>query len=196
MARVTAPDLTWPMRRVDALLRRRQGVDEFTGDPDCLLRISRMAAPRALTLSGGAVRQGDAVLEVHLWNEHLPRIPEGGAGASWANLFKRRMRHSLALLARHIAQRPEYRDIVAITAAPPFASRLGPLAVARVAEHLGWEVVPPRRVGAIRARLDGFLMWLLVWTFNPAGLRGRGIGHRRIEIWMSRARLLERYGTS
>jgi len=184
------------MRFIDAALRRRLGVAEFSGDPECLIRVSRMASPRALTLAGGAVRQGDPVLEVHLWNEHLPRIPTGGGTASWANLFKRRMRHSLALLARYVAQRPECRDIVAITAAPPFARRLGPMALARVAEHLGWEVVPPRHDGAIHRRLDGLLMWLLIWAFNPGGLRGRGIAHRRLEIWMSRARLLERHGIS
>jgi hypothetical protein len=194
---VTALDLTWPMRRVDAILRRRMGVAEFSGDPECLIRVSRIEAGRALTLAGGAVRPGDAVLEIHLWNEHLPPIPADGRTASWANLFKRRMRFSLALLARHVAQHPECRHIVAITASPAFPDRIGPLPLARLCEHFGWEIVPPRHASdGIHARLDGLLVWLLIWAFNPAGLRDRGVAHRRIEVWMSRARLLERYGAS
>jgi hypothetical protein len=195
---VSSLDLSWAMKGVDAVLRQRLGIAEFTDDPDCLIRISRVRAPRTIALSAGAaVRPGEPVLHIHLWNEHLPVLPRDGRTASWANLFKRRMRHSLALLAHHIERDADYRDIVAITAAPAFPDRFGPLSLTRVCEHFGWEIVPPEQPHGLRSLhvwLDSLLIWGLIWAFNPAGLRGRGVAHGRIEVWMSRARLLDRYG--
>ena len=108
------------------------------------------------------------------------------------------MRISLALLAAHVARERSCRDIVAITASPAFPDRLGPLPLTRLCEHFGWEVIPSEPVRGLRsihARLDSLLIWGLVLAFNPGGLRGRGLSHRRIEVWMSRSRLLERHGS-
>lgn len=194
---MAGPDLNWAMRRVDAILRRRLGIVEFSDEPDCLIRISREIAPRTLTLpSGDVVPEGAPVLGIHLWNEHLPAIPNGGRTAAWGSLFARRMRRSLALLARYLETEPRYRDIAAITAAPTFPDRIGPLTLTRVCEYFGWEIVPPEQrqhAGAIHTWLDSMLIWLLIWTFNPGGLRGHGLSHGRIEVWMTRARLLDHY---
>jgi hypothetical protein len=39
--------------------------------------------------------------------------------------------------------------------------------------------------------------WVLVWAYNPGGLRGNGSWklHRR-HLWLSRATLIEKYGTA
>jgi hypothetical protein len=65
-----------------------------------------MSPPRrevaALMLSDGIRRrQGDPVIHLHFWNEHLPAMPEGPS-TGWANLMKRRMRHSLTTLAGYL----------------------------------------------------------------------------------------------
>ncbi len=194
---MSGPDLTWAMRGIDAFLRRQLGILEFTEDPECLIRISQSRAPRLLVLpSGDEIRPGGAVLQIHLWNEHLAIIPQTGSTAAWGNLFKRRMRHSLALLGQHIEQEPHYRDIVAITASPTFPDRLGPLTLTRVCEYFGWEIVAPeqkKHFHSLHAWLDSLLVWGLIWAFNPTALRGRGTSYSRIEVWMSRSRLLDRY---
>ena len=46
---------------------------------------------------------------------------------------------------------------------------------------------------SLHAWLDSLLVRGLIWAFNPAALRGRGASYSRIEVWMSRSRLLERY---
>ncbi len=195
MAAMTDVGLGWTVRRVDALMRRRLGIVEFCDDPECVFRISRRAAPRPIALpSGASIRAGAPIIEVHLWNERMPPIPPGGGTAAWGNLFKRRLRNSLALLARYIEREPSCRDVAAITALPVYPARLGPAALTRLCEHLGWEVAPPpERRGAVPAWLDSVLIWLLIRVFNPEGARGRGLAHGHIEVWMTRSRLLDRY---
>ena len=194
---MSSPDLTWTMRGIDALLRRRLGILEFTEDPECLIRISLARAQRLVVLpSGDVIRPGERVLQIHLWNEHVAIIPQTASTTAWGNLFKRRMRQSLADLSRHIEQEPDYRDIAAITASPTFPDRLGPLTLTRVCEYFGWEIVASDRrmpFHSLHAWLDSLLVRGLIWAFNPAALRGRGASYSRIEVWMSRSRLLERY---
>ena len=77
-----------------------------------------------------------------------------------------------------------------------FPERLGPAPLTRLCEHVGWEIVPPAAAGGRwHARLDSLLIWGLIWAFQPAGLRGRGVAHGRIEVWMSSAKLTGRYGS-
>ncbi len=75
------------IRRLDRHLRRRRGIFEFTDDPACVLRlaIARDAA-------------GAPIGELHFWNEQMP-----------ATVFAldRRLHHSLVLLARFVAGRPD-----------------------------------------------------------------------------------------
>jgi len=198
MAAMSGPDLTWAMRGIDALLRRQLGISEFTADPECLIRISQTRARRlVVTPSGDVIRPHARVLQIHLWNEHVALISQTGSTAAWGNLFKRRMRHSLALLSRHIEEAPQYRDIAAITASPTFPDRFGPLTLTRVCEYFGWEIVAPehryKHFHSVHAWLDSLLVWGLIWAFNPTALRGRGASFSRIEVWMSRSRLLDRY---
>jgi len=72
-------DLTWAVRGVDAILRHRQGIEEFTDDRHCIFRISTETAGRAAILSdGAAIRPGDPLVQIHYWNEHMPVLPENG----------------------------------------------------------------------------------------------------------------------
>jgi hypothetical protein len=144
---------------------------------------------------GVTVRRGEPVIQVHLWNEHLPVMSRDGRSAIWANLLKRRMRHSFGLIANHLEHEPHLREIVAIRGTPPFPERMGPVPLTRVCEHLGWEIVAPEAAsGWPRAWLDSMLIYGLIWAFQPAGLRHRGVAHGRIEVWMSRGKLTRRYG--
>jgi hypothetical protein len=193
-------DFSWAVRRVDTALRRRQGIAEYSDDPKCMLRYSLARVKRARTLSDGvAVAAGEPVLEIHYWNEHLPTIPRDGAYSAWAAQFVDRLVGSLYLLGDRMERDPKFADIVALRGAPAFAegSRNG-LQLARICRRIGFDIVEPQTAVGLGARLHGFfdsiLVWALVWTFNRAGLRMRGLAHGRIEIWMSRAKFVSRYG--
>lgn len=187
--------LSWAMRHVDAVLRRRLGIVEFSDDPQCVFRISRRVLSAAVVLpSGASVAAGQAVIDVHLWNERMPAIPADGSTTAWAVAFGRRLQYSFGLLADYIVHDPRCRDIVAIAAEPVFPTRLGPEALTRLCRRLGWEVMPRRESrGRMAAWFDSMLIWLLIRVFNREGSRGRGLSHGRIEVWMTRARLLDRY---
>ena len=151
---MAVPDFSWPVRRLDAWLRVHLGIKEFTAEPDCIFRISREAARRSLMLADGAtIQPGDPVLQVHLWNEHLPLMAEEGRTAAWANLFKHRMILSFELLADYVEREPRFDDIVAIHASPPFPERLG--------AEFAAPAMPARRVGNRPAgRSQRSLAWL------------------------------------
>jgi hypothetical protein len=191
-------DLTWAVRGVDSLLRSRQGIEEFTDDRECLLRISLARADRAIVLSDGiGIRAGESILRLHLWNEHLPVMPDEGPSAAWANLIKRRMRYSLAIIAGRLDRDARLAEIHAMQGAPTFPRRLGPLQLARIAGHFGFDVIEPEKhagtAGQLHALFDSVLLCALIWAFNPAGLRGKGLLYRRCEIWMSRRKLIDCY---
>ena len=192
-------DLGRAVRSVDSLLRQRQGIHEFTGDEACIFRISVETAGRAVTLSDGTdVREGDLVLQLHLWNEHLPVMPSQGPSTAWANLMKRRMRQSLQAIARYLEGEPQLDAVRALHGAPPFGSRLGALQMVRTAQRFGFDVLDPDMPlewrDRIHAVFDSMLLWGLTYAFNPAGLKAKSLLRYRYRLWISRRKLLLCYG--
>jgi hypothetical protein len=193
---VAQPTVTWALRSVDRLLRQRLAIEEFTGDAECIFRVSVDHAAREVRLSDGViVREGDPVLQLHLWNEHVPAMPSAGPSASWANLMKRRTRHSLALVADYVER--ELGDVVAVHGEPPFGSRLGALQMIRTAERFGFDVLQPDGTDMrdrIHEIFDSMLLWGLIMAYNPAAARGKTLVRHRYQLWISRAKLRRLYG--
>jgi hypothetical protein len=192
---VTNLDLALMVRGVDALLRQRQHIHEFTADKECLFRIAAGEARTSLHLSDGtAIRLGDPTLELHLWNEHVPAMPGGGPSAAWANLMKRRIRRSLILTALYLEQERGLDSIVALHGAPPFRSRIGEAQMLRAARRFGFDLIQPEAPGSWRSvvheMLDGILIWALLLAFNPSAQRGNGASRQRYHLWISRRKLL------
>jgi len=191
-------DLGRAVRGVDALLRYRYGIQEFTDDDTCILRYSTALAGREVRLSDGTlVHAGDSVLELHFWNEHLPVMPSEGPSAIWANLMKRRIRQSLATVAARLDDDRNLDAIVALHGSPTFASRLGAVQMARTAHRFSFDLIAPDGQPELRERIhllfDSMLLWGLTWTFNPAGLRSKGLLRHRYQLWISRAKLLGQF---
>ncbi len=182
-------------RGIDALLRRAMRIEQFCSDPRCVIRVRRIIAAHTVRLSDGTVvRAGDPVAELHLWNEHLPRIPDTGPGIAWAVAMRRAYSHSLSQLARHVAEHCEFAEVEAFCAAIAFAgpwSRAGK--VARAAARKGFELIDPKPSLAadLAALAHGIFILCLIRAFNPAGLRTLKLTRRRYEIWISKRRLVQ-----
>ena len=197
---MTSLDLAWAVRSVDSLLRQRQGIAEISDDKDCVIRIAIAPARRTIELSDGTtIAAGDPMIRMHYWNEHLPMMPPDGPNAAWAAVLLTRLRHSFGILADRLESDPDLAEVRGIEAAPAFAYGFrGAIQLSRICERFGFDVFAlendRRLAGRVHDVLDGFLVWGLIWAFNPGALRGHGLSHRRIQVLMSRRRLLSLYG--
>ncbi|HXE55383.1 MAG TPA: bacteriohopanetetrol glucosamine biosynthesis glycosyltransferase HpnI [Tepidisphaeraceae bacterium] len=186
-------------RRVDAHLRKKQGIFEFTDDPECAVRMSVEPAAYDVNLSDGTrVKKGDRVGVIHFWNDHLTRMPAEGPDLTWAIAMRRQLVHSFRLLAAAAQTDPRLMDLPLFGGTAVFASREGEKTVDRVVSRFGfeWVEVPPRN--SLFQRLhdfgENFLFWGLMRAFNPGGLRGKKFVRPREPLWMSRKTLLAKYG--
>jgi hypothetical protein len=181
----------------DALQRRRFGVWEYTDDPRCIVRIQRVASPSGCTLTDGAViSKGDPCIAIHYWNENVPMMGKDGADMRWAMQFISQMELTLRALAQYL-ESPEFADVVAIRG----ETSVGKIDVKRFTRfynRLGFDFGPltPASFGQRLAFVfETLYMWILIYAVNPGTLRGRPFYTApRMELWMSRAKLRERYG--
>jgi ceramide glucosyltransferase len=187
---------------LDRTLRRRQGIYEFTQDPACLLRLSRIRAERSVRLDDGTrVREGDVIGDLHQWNEHLPIIPADGPAMKWAIEMQNGMHHSFRQLAAYVAREPSMQHVEAFHGASSFIGRHGNSQVARMVRRFGMELMDRPRCAGPFARLhelgENILLWMLARAFVPPSAKGKLILSRpRQELWISRRALLAQYGES
>ncbi len=188
-----------PIRRLDAWLRRRQGIFEFSDDPRCILRAARVVCREVICLEDGTqVAPGDPLGELHLHNEHLPKIPRGGAGIAWAGEARRNMHHSLHLLAHAVTNDSRLAKVHAFRATPALVTRGGMRQMERVGSRLHFQRIDSAKSPGIwrrtHATLENILVGMLIWTFNPGGLRALGLRRERHTFWISRRMLIKKYG--
>ena len=182
------------VRVADIVLRRWYGVREFTDDPACLLRLAFAPAPHAVALSDGTrIEAGETVAVLHIWNEHVPRFRLGAPDISWAIDVRRRMLRSFAGLARHLEHDPAWRDIRGIHACITFGSRLRRAQIRRFSARLGFDLIEDGVPVGLHEFGEDFLIWALTRAFNPGALRRQPFRRDRMEVWISRQRLLGRY---
>lgn len=185
---------------VDAVLKRRLGIQAFTRNPDCLLRLSMTRSGADVTLSDGTrIVRDESVGEIHFWNERLPQTPPSGPDLAWALAFQRLLRHSLVDLAAFVETDPRFRGVRAFRGTI-FLDRCSWLArTVRPVQRFGLELrVPARRGGPRQAFVD---FWeevysgVLCWAFNPCGTRSRRLrSATRRQFWISRNTLLALHG--
>lgn len=183
-------------RAIDKGLRRLNGIYEFSGDPDCVYRLSIGRASRDTVLPDGTVFcRGDPVGMLHIWGEHMPGIPPAGADIAWAARMARVLKRSAALLAQHAVEEPSLQSIAAFGNEAYFTYTPSTF---RLLERMGFAVlenVPADRLDRrVHMKIARFWTWCLRRTFNKrsiAGVRPGGLQVR--SIWLSRRTLLEKY---
>jgi hypothetical protein len=183
------------VERVDRLLRNRLEIHEFTDQATCVLRISKNRASSYETLADGVgVVPGDPLLELHLWNEHLGVAGSDYSVFAWGVELLKRLRFSLMLLADHVNLNEEWKDVKAVHAC--FATCLR--RPERGFEHLGFSITSPNRSLSTRTHdfFEAFLVHSLIWAFRPCGKRKHPKTLKRVELWLSIARLQDLYGPS
>jgi hypothetical protein len=184
---------------LDGALRRWHSIVEFTSDPTCILRIRVDRLARGLVLADGtSARAGDRFIDLHLWNEQIPAIPNGGASIAWARQMHVCFQRSLQQLARYLAGRPELDDVSVVRCTLMFAGTERDRQMIRLLGRYGFELVPaasPLTLGE-RARRFGenILITLVVLTRNAGSLRSDTLRRGRTRVFISRRALEQRYG--
>jgi hypothetical protein len=183
---------------LDARLRLRYGVREYTHRPDCMFRIQVTRAAADLTLSDGArLRAGDRLIDLHVWNEQFPRMAARGPTLGWAARINRSMELSLRELASHL-DHCGLDDIAAIRANMGIGPDEERRRFARFMARFGFGAMPAREPVSLAERMrqlgENILICAAVLARNPAALRPSFLLRGRLEMYLSRRCLEEHYG--
>jgi len=142
---------------LDARLRRRQAVFEYSRDARCVFRLDIGRSPRALALRDGTrVHPGQRIARLHFWNEQVPPLPASGATIAWARRMQQAIAISLVELARFLASRPDLRDIAAVCGDVPSGTRAQSQQLARIMARYGFETVAEAKPLPIGERVYRF----------------------------------------
>ena len=123
------------VQRLDAILRRRGEIFEYSNEPQCLLRGSFSRADNGFRLRDGTlIRRGDPIFELHLWNEHVPRIGQEGTNIAFGAAMYRGAARAMEELAAYVSANadPRLAEIRAIHARTIFMPRNGQRQIARM----------------------------------------------------------------
>jgi hypothetical protein len=193
------PHLRAAVTALDDRLRARHGVIEYTRDPDCIFRLQIVASNREYCLSDGVrVREGDRLINLHLWNEQIPPFPVMGPTLGWARCICKALDVSLRGLASYVADQKDLVDIAAISANMSFGSTQQSDQLVRISERFGFERVPAEESASIAERVhrlgENILYSMMMMALNPRALRAEGLWHGRTSVFLSRRKLASRYG--
>ncbi len=190
--------MRFAVRRFDALLRQAFGVFEFTDRAEGLLRLQWGQAPRRFCLSDGTcASRHDAILMLHIWNEHIPAMGPGGPDFLWARKLLRQLTVSMQDLAAWLCHEPRCADINILCGDTVLIPLFGASRGQRLLLHLGFDLVPVpvSPWGRFGEFWENLYTWALMWAYNPASLRRKRLVElRRAWLCISRQRLLDLYG--
>lgn len=183
---------------LDRWLRRRNGIFEYSDNPLCLFRVNRAAADEILTFADGThIRQGGPILNLHLWNEHIPPMPTGGATIAWARHMHRAIGTSLQDLASWLVCRPDFDDNCALRADMRIATARQSQQLTRIVAHYGFESAAwHAETGSLRQFGENILMYLLVLAANPVAIRSDILWRDHALVYLTRNALERRYGAA
>ena len=183
---------------LDRHLRLRQGVVEYSDLPECIFRLQLIESrDEALFSDGTRVHIGDRLIDLHIWNEHVPLVGEQGPTMAFARHLNHCIDVSLLELARHVAERKDLDDIRAIRGNLVLGSKARSAQIARIAARYGFERVRSTIPLPFGQRLHQFgeniLISMLVLARNPSTLRSDTLWRDRTLTFLSRRTLEQRY---
>ncbi|MBU6526434.1 hypothetical protein OGR47_05375 [Methylocystis sp. MJC1] len=198
MGRAYLAALTPMVEAIDRRLRDRLQVIEYSNSPDCVFRLQIINCEGDLQLDDGTrLRRGDRVIDLHLWNEQIPRMPDGAPTLAFARRIERCVELSLSELAKFLAARRDLDDIRAIRGNMSLGAQHRSDQSARIAARYGFERVsqlePPSFARTLHRLGENVLVTMLALARNPGSVRGDTLWRDRTLTYLSRRTLENRY---
>jgi hypothetical protein len=183
---------------LDERLRRRHAVFDYSDREDCILRIQFDRADGHFVLSDGTcLKPGDRLINIHLWNEHIPAMGANGATIGWARHIARLLDGSLLELTRYLAAHPALDDVAALRSVMNLARVEQNQQLERTAGRYGFEPIAEIGKSTFGRRLhqagDNLLCLMFVLARNPAAARLDVLLRGRSQIFLPRSVLDRRY---
>ncbi len=185
---------------IDGALRARQEIFEYSNNPHCVFRLQLGAATNDIALSDGTlVPVGSRLINLHLWNEHIPPFPARGPTLGWARGMCRDLETSLEELAGFLASNSAFDDIAAVGGKMMFGSTEQTRLVAHFAERYGFVRAFDRAADHSIAEWlhlvgENILVSMIVIAQNPAAFRTDLFHRDRVQVYLHRAELVRRFG--
>lgn len=184
--------------RLDDFLRRSHRVIEYCSDPRCVFRMQMDQAGEDFVFADGTpVCREENVINLHLWNEHVPVIPPEGPTVAWGRRMSSSMNFSMCQLAAFIARRSEFDRVAALRFKTAVATASRTRQLLRIMQHFGFEIVPDRRAGSWGQKLHEFgeniLALALLTAVNPESARLSVLWRVRSQVMLSRQNFDRRY---
>lgn len=200
LARLDHPLVAAFVSRIDRLLRHHYGVSEFSASASCILRMQVTQMTEDLTLADGiALQTRDRIIDIHLWNEQVPKMPSDGPTLAWARRFTEAFDFSLRELARYISAEPGLQDVKAIRAIMSIGSAVQRNQLCRIVGRAGFQAISASDLPSLRERLHRFgenvLYAMMLYGCNSAALRSDVLRRARTVAYLSRPALLQRYAS-
>ncbi len=193
---IAAAAARFGIRAIDTALQHHYRIFSFSDDPACILKIAPAVCARDVVLRDGThIERGEAILELHLWNERLPHLSSTGPTLAWSVEMLRRTRYSLRLLAACVAYESHRDGVNALYGSVGFLESAHAREMRTLVEHLGFEFIASETPGWNFWRptfWQNVFSGCLMWVFNPASLKGKHVSKlARGELWISRAGLMQ-----
>ena len=184
---------------IDLRLRARHKVFEFSQSPRCIFRIQLGHAGEVLTLDDGTrIGAESRVVNLHIWNAQMPRMPSAGATIAWARLVHRNLEFSLNELAKLLAARADLDDVVALRADMRLGTAEESDQLLRIAGRYGFEPTAQQGRRSVRQFWHDFgeniFMTMMVLASNAPAFRWSVLRRGRKTVYLSRSRLMQRFG--
>lgn len=187
--------------RLDARLRKKQGVFEYSSHADCIFRIQIDKLRESISLvDGTCLAAGDRIITLHVWNEQIPPLPRRRVTLKWARALSHKLELSMRELARFLKSRPDLADIEAIRANMALGPPKQTPTILQLSSRYGFDPVsrrPIRRATELLHRLgENILIAMLVLARNPAAWGWNDLARDRVEVVITRSKLMSLHGAS
>ncbi len=182
---------------LDKIVSLCLGIRKFTNNPKCILRYRPVRLKEDVILPNGKIiKRYSFVIEIHLWNEHLPPIPKGGVDLNWGRKFYYLLINSFIELLNFL-DNSRWKNVEYVFGETAFFF-VEQEKVVRFLNKLGFIVLPVNEGKTHGEEFYRFLQngynWCLIYAYNKESLKRKKdfFYVRRYNLWGEKEILREK----